>query len=162
MCDVSKELITSGYTNLHQFSLGTLLLNYNNFINSNNSEVVATSYNAPQLLNIAADKSKSGRKQGNADLRKFNEYIITDHEHLHLTDNINFETLRLTDVRSGDDDGAHLGDILGRYGHFLFSNCKLSWKTSDQYVSAMKGLIIGRFPTLTLLIYGFYKQLMRL
>jgi hypothetical protein len=71
--------------------------------------------------------------------------------------NINFETLRLTDFRSGDDDGARLGDMLRRYGHFLFSYCKLSWKTSDQYVSAMKGLIIGHFPTLTLLLNGFYK-----
>ena len=125
---------------------------------SNNSEVVATSYNAPQLRNIAADKSKSGRKQGSATMRKFNEYVIADHEHLHLPDNINFETLRLTDFRSGDDNGARLGDILGRYSHFLFSHCNLSWKTSDQYVSAMKGLIIGRFPTLTLLFNGFYKH----
>jgi hypothetical protein len=124
---------------------------------SDNSEVVATSYNAPQHRYILADKSKSGRKQGSAALRKFNEYIIADHEHLHLPDNINFETLRLTDFRSGDDDGARLGDILGRYGHFLFSHCKLSWKTSDQYVSAMKRLIIGNFPTLTLLFNGFYK-----
>ena len=126
---------------------------------SDSSEVVATSNNAPQLRNIAADKSKSGRKQGSASLRKFNEYLSTDHEHLHLPDNINFETLRLTDFRSDDDDSTRLADMLGRYGHFLFSHCKLSWKTSDQYVSAMKGLIIGRFPTLTLLFNGFYKQL---
>ncbi len=43
---------------------------------SDNSEVVATSYNAPQLRNIAADKSKSSRKQGTAAMRKFNEYIL--------------------------------------------------------------------------------------
>ena len=121
---------------------------------SDNSEVVATSYNALQLRIIAADKSKSGRKQGSAAMRKFNEYVIADHEHLNLPDNINFETLRLTDFCSGDDDGARLGDMLGRYSHFLFSHCKLSWKTSDQYVSAMKGLIIGRFPTLTLFLMG--------
>ena len=84
-------------------------------------------------------------------MRKFNKYVIADHEHLHLPVNINFETLRLTDFRSGDDDGARLGDILGRYSHFLFSHCKLSWKASDQYVPALKGFIIGRFPTLTLL-----------
>jgi hypothetical protein len=63
--------------------------------------------------------------QGSSSLRKFYEYTITDHEHLHLPDNINFETLSF---RSGDDDGARLGDMLGRYGHFLFYHLKLSWK----------------------------------
>ncbi len=33
---------------------------------SDNSEMVATSHNAPQLRNVAADKSKSGRKQGDS------------------------------------------------------------------------------------------------
>ena len=71
-----------------------------------------------------------------------------------LPDNINFETLRLTDFRSGDDDGARLGDILGRYSHFLFSHCKLSWKKTDQYVRICNGKINHR-----LLLNGFYKQL---
>ena len=60
------------------------------------------------------------------------------------------------DFRTCDDDSTRLADMLGRYGHFLFSHCKLSWNTSDQYVS---GLIIGRIPTITLLFNGFYKQL---
>ena len=59
---------------------------------------------------------------------------------------------------SGDDDGTRLGDMLGRYGPFLFSHCKLSWKTSDQYVSVMKGLINNRFPIL-LSFNEFYKEL---
>ncbi len=49
---------------------------------SDNSEMVATSHNAPQLRNVAADKSKSGRKQGSAALHRINEYVIADHEHL--------------------------------------------------------------------------------
>jgi len=61
-----------------------------------------------------------------------------------LHDNFNFENLRLTYFRSGDDDGAPLGDILGRYSHFLFSHCKLSWKTSDQYVRICNGRINHR------------------
>ena len=123
---------------------------------TDNTDVVAAAQQVLQLRNLAADKSKSGRKQGSAALRKFNEYLSIDHEHLHLPDNINFEALRLTDFRSGGDDSTHLEDMLGRYGHFLFSHCKLSWKTADQYLSALKGLIIGRFPTLTLLFNGFY------
>ena len=83
---------------------------------TDSSEVVATSNNAPQLRNIAADKSKFGR---NSALRKFNEYLSTDHEHLHLPDNIIFETLRLTDFHSDDDDSTRLVDMLGRYGHFF-------------------------------------------
>jgi len=126
---------------------------------TDNTDVVAAAQQVLQLRNLAADKSKSGRKQGSAALRKFNEYLSIDHEHLHLPDNINFEALRLTDFRSGGDDSTHLEDMLGRYGHFLFSHCKLSWKTADQYLSALKGLIIGRFSTLTLLFNGFYKLL---
>ena len=99
---------------------------------SDSSEVVATSNNAPQLRNIAADKSKSGRKQGSASLRKFNEYLSTDHEHLHLPDNINFETLRLTDFRSDDDDSTRLADMLGRYGHFFYKFIGIKPKTTTR------------------------------
>lgn len=111
------------------------------------------------LRNIAADRSKSGHKQGSAALSKFNEYLSTDYEHLESPDVINYETLRITDFSSIDDCCSRLEDMLGRFGHFLFSYCKLCWKTSDQYLSAMKKLIITRYPTLTLLFNGFYKSL---
>ena len=95
---------------------------------SDSSEVVTASNNAPQLRNIAADKSKSGRKQGGAALRKFNEYFSTDHEHLHLPENINFESLRLTDFRSDDDDSTCIANMLGRYGHFYSLTASLAGK----------------------------------
>jgi len=122
----------------------------------NQVDVNDTSRNG--LRNIAADRSKSSQRQCSAALSKLNEYLIADHEHLRLPDNINFETLRLTDF-GATDDATYLEDMFGRFGHFLFSHCKLCWKTSDQYLSAMKQQIIVRFPSLMHLFNGFYKSL---
>ena len=110
------------------------------------------------LRNIAADQSKSGPRQGNSALSKFNEFLSTDYEHFNLPEDITYGTLRLTDFNTVDD-GSNLEEMFGRFGHYLFSHCKLSWKTSDQYISAMKKQVIARFPTLSLLFNGFYKSL---
>jgi len=110
------------------------------------------------LRNIAADQSKSGQRQGSSALSKFNEFLSADYDHFNLPEDITFGTLRLRDFDTADS-GSNLEDMFGRFGHYLFSNCKLSWKTSDQYISAMKKQVITRFPTLSLLFNGFYKAL---
>jgi len=119
---------------------------------------IETTAPSNMLRNIAADQSKSGQRQGSSALAKFNEFLSTDYDHFSLPEDITYGNLRLTDFNTVDD-GNDLEDMFGRFGHYLFSRCKLSWKTSDQYISAMKKQVIARFPTLSLLFNGFYKSL---
>jgi len=106
-------------------------------------DYVHEEFDENDLEDIGDNIRPSSSKQLKASTKKFNEFLQKDYRNHGLPN----ENITLADlIEEMFSDVNFVKKLLGRYGSYLFKHGKISFKTADQYLSAIKCFICNIFP----------------